>query len=228
MDWKRQCAVVIPCFNEAAGIGMVVSETQKHLPTVIVVDDGSTDATAENARAAGAEVVRLAKNSGKGAALRAGWQRARELGFAWVLMLDGDGQHAADDIPRFFDCAGNSGAALVVGNRMGDCPAMPWLRRQVNRWMSQRISRMTGAKLPDSQCGFRLAHLQTLSGLTLFANRFEIESAVLVAFCRAGWKVEFVPIRTLYGNGGSNINPLTDTWRWLNWQFQNQTIEWTD
>jgi glycosyltransferase involved in cell wall biosynthesis len=221
MDWKRQCAAVIPCFNEAERIGMVVSQVQRHLPTVIVVDDGSTDPTAEKARAAGAQVIRLPNNLGKGAALQTGWQRAQELGFSWVLMLDGDGQHTADDIPRFFACGGKKGSALVVGNRMGDCRAMPWLRRKANQWMSKRMSQMTGMVLPDSQCGFRLAHLKTLSGLNLCANRFEIESAVLFAFCRAGRKVEFLPIRTLYGSSGSKINPLTDTFRWLKWRFLN-------
>jgi len=226
IDWQRQCAAVIPCFNEAPEIGKVVAQVRRHLPNVIVVDDGSTDNTAENARRAGAEIIRLAKNSGKGAALKSGWRHARELGFSWVLLLDGDGQHDAEDIPRFFACAGNTGSNLVVGNRMGDCSAMPWLRRQVNQWMSNRISHLTGAVLPDSQCGFRLAHLDTLANLTMHANRFEIESAMLVAFCRAGRKVEFVPIRTLYGNRGSKINPLTDTLRWWHWRLLKLRRPW--
>lgn len=221
MDWKCQCAAVIPCFNEAARIGPVVAGAKRHLTQVIVVDDGSTDGTAECASAAGAEIIRLPVNSGKGVALRAGWRRARELGFSWVLLMDGDGQHAADDIPRFFSCAGEKDAALVIGNRMNNSAAMPLLRRQVNRWMSKRISRMTGAILPDSQCGFRLAHLETLSKLAIRTNRFEIESAMLAAFCRAGLRIEFVPVQTLYGAGGSKINPLTDTVRWLNWRLTN-------
>ncbi len=97
---------------------------------------------------------------------------------------------------------------------------MPWLRRQVNRWMSRRISQMTGADLPDSQCGFRLARLDTLQALSFQANRFEIESAMLAAFLAAGKKVEFVPVQTIYAHRGqgSKINPLTDSWRWLRWR----------
>ena len=146
MNWNRDCAAVIACFNEAAHIGKVVTAVQKHLSKVIVVDDGSTDATSENAKCAGAKIVRLPKNSGKGAALQKGWQRAQELGFKWVLLLDGDGQHAADDIPGFFECAENTGSKLVVGNRMENSAPMPWLRRNANRWMSRRISKMTGFK----------------------------------------------------------------------------------
>ena len=219
VDWKRQCVAVIPCFNEAARIGPVVAELQGHLSKVIVVDDGSTDATAAQARSAGAEIIQFSKNHGKGLALQAGWRRAQERGFTWVIMLDGDGQHAPNDLPKFFAQAEKNGCPLVVGNRMEDCRAMPWLRRQVNQWMSRRISRMTGAALPDSQCGFRLAHLETLLNLSIRANRFEIESAMLVDFCRAGWRVEFVPVLTIYQNTVSNINPLTDTIRWLRWRF---------
>jgi glycosyltransferase involved in cell wall biosynthesis len=219
IDWKRECAAVIPCFNEAAGIGEVVARVRGHLPKVIVMDDGSTDATVDRARAAGAEVIRFNKNCGKGLALQAGWRRAHELGFTWMLMLDGDGQHSADDIPKFFVRAGKNACSLVVGNRMGDCTAMPFLRHTVNRWMSRRISRMTGVVLPDSQCGFRLAHLETLLNLPIRAHRFEIESAMLLAFYRAGRSIEFVPVQTLYHNTVSKINPLTDTFRWLRWRF---------
>ena len=224
MDWKCQCAAVIPCFNEAAHIGTVIAGVEKYLPKILVVDDGSTDASAENARAAGAEIIRFQKNSGKGAALQAGWRRARELGFTWALMLDGDGQHAAEDIPSFFQRAESTMSPLIVGNRMGNCAAMPWLRRNVNRWMSKRISRLTGAPLPDSQCGFRLAHLETLLRLQFRANRFEIESEMLTAFIFAGKKVEFVPVQTIYKNSASKIRPLPDTWRWLRWQSALKTF----
>lgn len=224
MNWNRDCVAVIPCFNEAALIRLVVTEVQKYLPHVIVVDDGSTDATAGNAQMTSAEVLSLSINSGKGAALRHGWRRAHELGYQWVLMLDGDGQHAADEIPGFIECVEQTGASLVVGNRMKTPEAMPLIRRLANRWMSRRISKLAGAELPDSQCGFRLAHLETLMNLPLRANRFEIESAMLVAFHAAGKKVEFVPIRTIYESSNSKINPLTDTWRWLRWRLAQRSV----
>lgn len=213
----EHCAAVIPCFNEAGDIHEIVAQVGRFLPNRLVVDDGSTDATAERARAAGADVISLERNSGKGAALRAGWRRAVKLGFDWVLMLDGDGQHSAEDIPRFFDCAEATGAGLIVGNRMEHRQKIPPLRRFVNRWMSRRLSRWTGAALPDSQCGFRLAHLGTLLNLPLRANRFEIESEMLVAFLAAGQKVRFVPVQTIYRRRASRIHPLADALRWWRW-----------
>jgi glycosyltransferase involved in cell wall biosynthesis len=217
-DWKHHCAAVIPCFNEAAHIGTVVAGVRRHLSRVLVVDDGSTDATAEMARGAGAEVLRRSVNGGKGAALRAGWQQACERGFGWVLMLDGDGQHPADEIPRFFDGAAD-GARLVVGNRMGHCEAMPWVRRKVNRWMSKQISSLAGIAMPDSQCGFRLAHLETLLQMPLATRHFEIESEMLVAFAAAGQRIEFVPVRAVYKTGASKIRPVADACRWFRWRM---------
>jgi glycosyltransferase involved in cell wall biosynthesis len=217
MDWPQHCAAVIPCFNEAPHIEAVVAGVRGRLPNVIVLDDGSTDGTGRRARAAGAEVIRLRRNGGKGCALRAGWRCARQMGFTWALMLDGDGQHAPEDIPKFFARAEGTGAVLVVGDRMGNAAAMPWLRRGVNRWMSRRLSRLAGVRLPDSQCGFRLAHLETLAALPLAGRRFEIESETLLAFLAAGQGVEFVPIQVIYESNGSKISPWLDTWRWLRW-----------
>jgi len=217
MNWPRHCAAVISCFNEAERIGPLLTRVGRHLPHRIVVDDGSTDATSEIARNGGASVVRLPKNGGKGAALRTGWRRALEDGFSWVLMLDGDGQHAPEDAPGFFDCASRTGARLVVGNRMECAAAMPWVRRRVNIWMSRRISALAGAMLPDSQCGFRLAHLETLRRLPLATTHFEIESEMLTAFLAAGQRVDFVPVQTIYHAGPSRIRPIRDSWRWWRW-----------
>lgn len=222
MDWAEQCAVVIPCLNEEARIGQVVSAVRRQLPSVIVVDDGSGDDTSTTAQAAGAEVVSLPHNRGKGAALRAGWRRARERGFNWALTMDGDGQHAPEDIPCLLDRAAETGAALVVGNRMGQAERMPWLRRQVNRWMTLRIARLVRVPLADSQCGFRLMQLEALERLQLTADRFLIESETLVAFVAAGHRVEFVPVQAISSNRRSRIRPLPDTGRWLAWWWRQR------
>jgi glycosyltransferase involved in cell wall biosynthesis len=249
---------VIPCLNEQAAIESLVVAVRRRLPAVIVVDDGSTDATAALAKQAGAEVLRHEPSRGKGAALQVGWRRARERGFQWALTLDGDGQHSPEDVPAFLQCADEKSAALVVGNRMvaegashflsafrggrsvsphpGPLPKgegvasaalrgrpagkMPWLRRFVNRWMSRRLSNLTGRSLPDSQCGFRLMNLDLWSALPITAAHFEIESELLLAFLAAGHAVEFVPIRLIYKSEQSKIHPLRDTLRWIRWWSQ--------
>jgi glycosyltransferase involved in cell wall biosynthesis len=206
--------------NEASTIAELVAAVHQHIPSVFVIDDGSSDDTSVLAKRAGAEVFRHKTPRGKGAALQTGWERARRNGFEWVLTLDGDGQHCAGDIPAFLDVAERSGAELVVGNRMDNPDGMPWLRRNVNRWMSKRISKLAGLRLPDSQCGFRLMKLSAWSNLSLTAARFEIESDVLLAFAARGYSIEFVPIQVIYKTERSKIHPVRDTIQWFHWWWQ--------
>src|ERR1017187_4886645 len=179
------CAAVIPCLNEGAGIAALVSALRQQVSFVLVVDDGSTDETGLLAKGAGATVIRHERNCGKGAALRSGLSQLFKQGFEWVVTLDGDGQHAPEDLPALLRCAGQTGALLVIGNRMDNARAMPWLRRQVNRWMSRKLSQRAGRQLPDTQSGFRLIHLRTWAALSLNTEHFEVESEILMAFLAA-------------------------------------------
>jgi glycosyltransferase involved in cell wall biosynthesis len=217
MNSPAHCVVVIPCLNEEAAIFPLIQAVREHVGDVIVVDDGSHDATAALAAEAGAEVIRHSRPRGKGAALNTGWQRAFERGFDWALAMDGDGQHAADDIPAFLTTALQGDADLIVGNRFENPGAMPWLRRKVNHWMSLRLSRTVGFPLPDSQCGFRMMRLDAWSRLAIRANHFEIESELLLRFVREGYGVQFIPVQTIYGSERSKINPVWDTFRWFRW-----------
>jgi glycosyltransferase involved in cell wall biosynthesis len=220
MNWCPTCAVVIPCCNEEASIGGLVRGVHQHLPEVIVVDDGSRDQTAALAAGAGAQVIRMKHNLGKGVALKAGMATASDQNRAWAVVMDGDGQHRPEDIPAFLRCAERTGAPLIVGNRMHSAQAIPWLRRVVNRWMSRHISERAGRFLPDSQCGFRLVNLKTWAALPLETDRFEIESEMLLAFAQAGYRVEFVPIRVIPKGRHSHIRPVRDTLRWFRWWNQ--------
>jgi glycosyltransferase involved in cell wall biosynthesis len=214
---STRCAAVIPCFNEGASIAGLVVALRQHLSLVMVVDDGSTDDTAILASAAGAVVVSHERNLGKGAALRTGLSAALKRGFERAVTLDGDGQHAPDDLPGFLRCAEQTGALLVVGNRMHNARAIPWLRRQVNRWMSRQLSRRAGRHLPDTQCGFRLIHLETWASLSLNTEHFEIESEMLMSFLAAEHPVAFVPIQVIGRGRNSRIRPVADTVRWWKW-----------
>jgi glycosyltransferase involved in cell wall biosynthesis len=213
------CVAVIPCFNEAASIATLVPAVRRHLPSVLVVDDGSTDNTGDFARAAGASVARHTRNLGKGAALRTGLAGALKQGCQWAVTLDGDGQHAPEHLPALFECAHRTNAPLVIGNRMNEARKMPWLRRQANRWMSRQISRHARRPLPDTQSGFRLIHLPTWAALSLKTDRFEVESETLLAFLAAGQRVEFVPVRVIPSRRDSYIRPAADSVRWLKWWF---------
>jgi glycosyltransferase involved in cell wall biosynthesis len=203
--------------NEGRTIGSLVRSARRHISEVVVVDDGSRDNTAKEAAEAGAVVVSHERNLGKGAAVKTGLSMAVGRGFERAVLMDGDGQHQAGDIPAFVQKAQTTQAALVIGNRMHDALAIPWLRRQVNRWMSGQISRRVGRNLPDTQCGFRLLDLRIWAALPCHTRRFEIESEILIAFLEAGCRVEFVPIKVIGRAARSHINPLTDAWRWCKW-----------
>lgn len=208
---------IIPCLNEGRSIAALVEGVRRHIDNVIVVDDGSVDRTASIAEQAGAAVIRHDASLGKGAAIRTGLQQAGESGAEWALLLDGDGQHSPADIPAFFAAAEKFHAALVVGNRMSQRSEMPWLRWQVNHWMSLRLSRLTGQELPDSQCGFRLLNLEVISSLPFQSTHFEIESEILLSFVVKGERIAFVPIEVIYQDEKSKISPIQDTIRWFRW-----------
>lgn len=215
-------SAVIPCFNEDRTIGPLVLQLRQYVNQVVVVDDGSTDNTALEAERAGATVLRHDRNRGKGAALQTGLHHLHHLGCCeWAVTLDGDGQHDPADLPVLLRHADQTGAPLVIGNRMhsADTNAMPWLRRFVNRWMSRQLSQYAGRHLPDTQSGFRLIHLETWANLnlTLSAQRFEVESEMLVAFLSAGHTVEFAPIRAIPAARKSRIRPVADSLRWFKW-----------
>lgn len=224
MQLPSNVAVVIPCLNEGATIGALVQSVRQIIPHVIVVDDGSADATAELAAQAGAEVLRHKQSKGKGRALNTGWRRARERGFEWALAMDGDGQHLTSDIANFLSAIAESRCDLIVGNRFVNPGKMPWLRRKVNEWMSKRLSRVAGIPLPDSQCGFRLMRLGAWSTLQLRAEHYEVESEVLLAFIARGFAVRFVPVQTIYGTERSKIHPVRDTLRWFRWWRGMQAV----
>jgi glycosyltransferase involved in cell wall biosynthesis len=217
MDLRAACAAVIPCLNEQAAIGAVVASVRQELPRIIVVDDGSTDDTAAICRSSGAFVLRNGTTLGKGAALQLGLAYARQSGCRWALTMDGDGQHSTGDISSFFGCAARTSAALIIGDRMGHASQIPFIRRWVNRWMSRRLSNLTGRFLPDSQCGFRLVNLDDWARMTIEVSYFEIESEMLFRFAKAGLAIEFVPIQVIYKKERSKIHPLRDTVRWLRW-----------
>lgn len=210
----QKVAVVIPCLNEEKTVGHLVGEIRQTFPHVIVIDDGSNDRTGELARDAGADVISHDKPKGKGFALTAGWTHALQQGFEWAVCMDGDGQHLPSDIPALVS---QCPAPLVVGNRMHSAKHMPPLRRWVNRWMSNRLSRLVQQSLSDTQCGFRVMSLKCWAGLTIDTTHFEIESDVLLAFALAGHEIRFAPIQVVYKNEQSKIHPVRDTIRWFRW-----------
>lgn len=204
---------VVPARDEARRIGPVVETAHRRLP-VVVVDDGSTDDTAGIAEAAGATVVRLDENRGKGTALRAGFRRVLEEGAEAVVTLDADGQHDPGEIPAFLEAHRESGADLVIGAR--DFASMPPARRLANTLGRIVLRWAVGRDVPDNQSGYRLMSRRLVErSLELDEAGFAFEVQVLVECARRGWPIEWVPIRTIYAAERSHINPVLHPLRFV-------------
>lgn len=210
----RGC-VVIPAYREGGRIGAVVREVLTYMPDVLVVDDGSPDDTAAEARATGVAVIRHATNLGKGAALDTAFRAARESGFEFVITMDGDGQHAPAELPKFIAAYRAGEAPVVVGNRMGDTRTMPRIRRWTNAFMSWLLSREMGQWVPDTQCGYRLYTLAVVPAISAASKRFAAESEILMDLSHKGIRIGSVPIATIYGTEKSKIHPVKDALRFV-------------
>jgi glycosyltransferase involved in cell wall biosynthesis len=205
-------SVVVPAFNEAGGIEEVVSALAKAGPwrEIIVVDDGSTDGTAEHAAAAGAVVVRHPYNKGNGAAVKSGIRRATG---EFVMIIDGDGQHRADDARRIVSRLGEYD--LVIGARAATTQAT-LVRRLGNAALNGFASYLTGRSIPDLTSGFRGARRECLlEFLHLLPNGFSTPTTTTLAFIKAGYNVAFEPTEARQRVGKSKIKLARDGGKFL-------------
>ncbi len=213
---RRKIAAIIPAYEEEKHVGGVVRRTRAYLDHVLVVDDGSSDQTAVQAREAGAEVILHPQNRGKGETIKTGLHHWFDRGFEFFVILDADGQHRPEEIDRFVAAtAGPNPPCFLIGNRMNDVALMPALRRLVNRYMSRQISRVCGQEIPDTQCGFRMLHRDLIPEMFGGAERFDYETEMLIFASRKGFRIASVPISTVYSDEVSSIHPVRDTLRFL-------------
>lgn len=204
---------LIPAYNEAARISPVIEIARLHLPT-LVVDDGSQDDTAGVAERAGATVLRQLPNQGKGAALRAGLRWGLARGYDAALTLDADGQHDPAEIPAFLARYAADHPDLLIGCR--DFSQMPLARRVANTLGRWSFSWALGQRVEDNQSGYRLLSRRMAEAvLDSQEQGFEFEVEMIVACVRAGYALAWIPIRTIYGDQGSHIDPWTHAVNWV-------------
>lgn len=189
--------VLIPCYNHAATVGAVARAARTHAP-VIVVDDGSTEPLPDLPEC---DVVRLPQNGGKAAALRAGFQRATELGFTHAITLDADGQHFAEDLPKFLAAAQAQPEAYLVGVRDLVAAGCPKHRQRSNRISSFWFRVETGLRLADTQCGFRCYPLALVRQLRIRSGRYAYELEFMVRAAWVGTPIVPVPVQCSYAPG---------------------------
>ena len=220
---KTKYCVLIPAYEEEKTIGEVVKSALKYCPQVIVVDDGSKDSTAQVADQSGAIIHRHATNRGKGAALQTGFAVARAREFDAVITMDADGQHKAEEIPRFMEAYERTRIPVLVGNRMADPAGMPLVRRLTNRFMSYLLSRVMKQYIPDTQCGFRLYASDLTPFVPTESEGFAAESEILLYVARRGIRMDSVRVSAVYsGMEKSKIRPIKDTFRFLGMVWRNR------
>jgi glycosyltransferase involved in cell wall biosynthesis len=197
---------LIPAYNADRFVGEVVHRTMALLP-VIAVNDGSTDRTLDVLRSTGATVIDQQPNQGKGVALRTGFRRALELGAEAVIQLDADGQHDPAEIPKFMQAYRACAADLVIGER--DFGGMPLVRRVSNTIGRRAFSWAIGRRVRDNQSGYRLLSRRLIEAVLQSREQgYEFEMDMIVIAVKRGWRIEGVPIRTIYGEEKSNIRPM--------------------
>jgi len=201
--------IVIPCFNHPGTVAAVAGAAQFHGP-VLVVDDGSTVPLPE---LPGCTVVRRPRNSGKGAALRAGFKRAAEDGFTHAITMDSDGQHFAEDLPKFLDAARTQPEALIVGVRDFHAAGCPTHRRRSNAVSTFWFRVETGVRLGDTQCGFRCYPLALTQRLKTRSGRYAFELEFMVRASWTGTPIVAAPVKCTYAPDQlrqSHFRPVRD------------------
>jgi glycosyltransferase involved in cell wall biosynthesis len=219
---ETHLSIVVPAKNEATSLAALLPKLRSLHPEaeIIVVDDGSQDATAETVRQAGVTIVSHPYSLGNGAAIKTGVRAARgEL----VVCMDADGQHAPEDIGRLLEMR-SRGYDMVVGARAGASQASLG-RHAANGLYNLLASWMVGHRIPDLTSGFRVADARRFREfLYLLPNGFSYPTTITMAFFRAGYRVGYLPIRANKRTGRSHIRPLRDGARFLLIIFKIATL----
>jgi glycosyltransferase involved in cell wall biosynthesis len=211
----RDYAVVVPALNESATIRDVVTRALAHAERVIVVDDGSTDGTAERLAGLPAIVLRNERNEGKAASLWRGASVALREPVRGIVTIDGDGQHDPDDIPRLVAAAERDRRAIVIGSRLHARDEIPKARYRANRFANFWIAWAAGCRIVDSQSGLRVYPREVFERLDVRhdpAASFVFESEVLIEAARTGLPILCVPVSVRYRAAArpSHFRPVAD------------------
>ncbi len=209
-----KCVVVMPTYNNAGTIAQVIADVKQYASDIIVVNDGSTDQTAEILKSIeNITVIDYAQNQGKGYALKLGLKRAYELGYRYAITIDSDGQHYADDIPVFIERIEQVPDSLLIGARNLTADNMPSKNTFANKFSNFWYKVETSHTLTDTQSGYRLYPLAKLQNIRFITSRYEFEVEIIVRAAWRGVNVENVPIKVYYAPDEervSHFRPLRD------------------
>ena len=217
-DMRACVAAVVPCFNAGERVAPVVAALRDILDHVIVVDDGSTDGATAGLRDSGATVIVLPENQGKGFAMIRGFSEALAIpDVTCAVIIDADGQHDPNELPRLYAAFVEQDADLVIGAREFDQAHVPWRSRFGNKLTAGITRALLGQRIGDTQSGYRLHSRPLLEFIieNVPGGRYETEMEILVKAVRGGYRVATAPIETIYeeGNPSSHFNKFRDSFR---------------
>ena len=207
-----KCCVIIPTFNNDKTLKKVVDDVLLYTSNIIIINDGSTDKTSRILKDYNELIqIHFLKNKGKGLALREGFKRAYEEGFKFAITIDSDGQHFASDIPIFITELQKYKKILLIGARNMAQETVPKNSSFGNRFSNFWFWVETGNKLSDTQSGFRLYPLKTLSKIKFYTTKFEFEIEAIVKTSWRGIRIKNVPVDVLYSEDRvSHFRPYKD------------------
>lgn len=230
-NMNKKIALMIPAYNEEKYIQGVIKNCASYNMDIIIIDDGSSDSTAEKVRAMIAslgdsiKLIMHPENMGKGKALITGFEYIINNDYFGTITLDADGQHDTDEINDFLKLVEAKDPDIIIGNRLGDTDGMPFMRLATNVFTSWIISNIAGKKVSDVQSGYRYLKSDALKKIKLRTSNFDTEPEIIM---RAGWhnmKILNVPIKTIYhDNFVSYVNPVTDTIKFFRLVFNS--LKW--
>lgn len=210
--------IAVPVYNEENHLSSLLQEILHSYPQidVLVVNDGSVDGTHEVIRTFPVRTIRHEHNRGKGAAILSAIEYAQSRRYQWLIIMDGDGQHAPGDIQNFVREIEQNNADLILGNRMNAVNNMPFHRFLSNGITSIIISLCSGGvRVHDSQCGFRAMRLLCIRRDTFKYKGFQFESELVLRLGKANRRLKEIPIRTIYQNQKSQMKLLYDTLKFI-------------
>ncbi|MBM3330065.1 MAG: glycosyltransferase family 2 protein [Calditrichaeota bacterium] len=221
---------LIPAFNEAGTLAVLIAGIREEgfAGEIVIVDDGSTDATADVAKsAAGVTVLSHSTNRGKGEALKTGFNhligRSQAKEPNWIITMDADLQHLPASLSGFIEAAESGRFDLIIGARQRFGTAMPLHRRFSNGLTSRLMSLATARKIQDAQCGFRCIRLELLRSIKLSTSHYDLESELIFKAVRLGARIGWVDIPTTYNGASSGIHGVADTVRFVRLFWRHMT-----
>jgi len=198
--------VLIPTYNNAATLKSVIGSVLEYTNEIIIVNDGSTDATASILlEYSFLKQVNYSNNKGKGWALRTGFKYACEQGYDYAITIDSDGQHFAKDLPVFIEKLESEGSCLIIGARNMNQSSVPGKSSFGHKFSNFWYWVETGLKVPDTQSGYRLYPIKLLNKTSFYTRKFEFEIEVIVRAAWKGIKIESVPVSVYYAPSGERV-----------------------